>query len=339
MTFETGSALDVEDLLSKLDTFADVTHGGWNSDYTSNPQTTDGWFSLTKGSCSVSIKFPVGGQGPPEHISLHQATGFVGQSTAPGKHTADSGNGYNAGDTGHTNANLLTERCVRDIGNGPFPSYFFFADDTAPHDYIHVIVEVSTGLFRHFGFGDKIEKFGDNWVGGQYVFGHYHDTATNAPATDTNHNCLWDGLATNENRSATMRIASGLLNQGAAVYGVFRPGAPSQTDTAGNVRRRIHGGFRAGIEARGFGNPVGNSSAGVIPLYSIGAYYRDPSNPRVQLLGYLPDIRAFNIRNFEAKQEITIDGDTWVLFPFSIKTTAAVANRSLFSGIAYRKVV
>lgn len=338
MTYQTGTASDLEDLLSKLDTFATTTHGGW-AGYSSNPDTTNGWFELHKGSLSFSAKYPRGAQGPPEHMSCHQATGFVNDSTAPGAHTADSGNGYNTGTTNHTNANLLTERCVRDIGNGPFPSYYFFADDTSPNDYIHVVVEATSGMFRHFGFGTLV-TLGDNWTGGEYVYGHYMDTFTSALATDPNHQTLLDGLggSTDQLRCATVRIASGLANQSPAVWGLVVAVVPTTTDTATNVRRQIHGGFRCGIEARGFGNPIGAYSSGVIPMYSIAAYYRDPSNLRVYNLGHMADVRALNVRNFEPAQTMTIGTDDWVIFPMSIRTTALVANRSLYSGIAYKKV-
>lgn len=338
MTYENGTAVDLEDLLSKIDTFATTTHGGWTAGYSPNPNTTNGWFELHKGSLSASFKYVPGGGGL--HLSCHQASGYINTSTAPGEHTADSGNGYNGTSTGHSEANLLSERCVRDLGDGIFPSYHLFADDV-DQDYIHVVVEATTGMFRHFGFG-LLDKFGDNWTGGEYLYGHYHDIATTAIATDPNHQTLLDALGGSGDviRAGTVRIASGLANQGAAVWGVSAALASASllTDSASNVRRQIHGGYRAGIEARGFGNVIGNSSSGVVPLYSIPAYYRDPNNARVYLLGYMPDIRAFNTRNFEPGEEVTVGSDTWVMFPVSIKTTASVAYRSLYSGIAYRKV-
>ena len=342
MTFETGTALDLEDLLTKLDTFADTTHGGWTGGYATNPQTTDGWFELHKGNLSVSMKYPTGST--PEHMSMHQATGFVGTGTAPGAHTADSGNGYNTSTTGHSNSNLLTERCVRDIGNGPFASYHFFADDTSPKDYIHCAVQAQSGMYRHFGFG-TLNKFGDNWVGGEYVFGQYHDTGTSSATTDADHVFFLDGLSavsSGRRRAATVRIASGLPNQGAGVWGVSHAASASGggllTDTAGNDRLQIHGGARAGMEARGYGFVSGSGSSGVIPMYSIGAYYRDPNNKRVYLLGYMDDVRIVNIRNFQPGQEVVIGSDTWVIFPMSIRTVANVANRSQYMGVAYKKV-
>ena len=73
-------------------------------------------------------------------------------------------------------------------------------------------------------------------------------------------------------------------------------------------------------------------------MYSIGAYYRDPNNDRVYLLGYLPNVRGLNIRNFTPGQEVTVGSDTWVMFPLSSKTESFVVNRSGFSGIAHKKV-
>lgn len=341
MTYATGTALDLEDLLSKLDTFAQTTHGGgWASIYGTNPDTTNRWFELNKGNLSMSMRYPAG-MATGDSVSVHQATGSTSSATAPGLHTADSGNGYNVG-TGGTSTNFEAERCIRDIGNGPFPSYHFMADDV-DNDYIHVVVEVSTGLFRHMQFG-IIDKFGDNWVGGEYVAGQYHDTLTSAVVTDTDHQMLFSGIGNTNSRvrASTIRLASGLPNQGAAVWGVSTALASASllTDTAGNIRAQIHGGWRTGMEARGFGNPVGNFSSGVIPMYSIAAYYRDPVNPtHVYLLGYMPDVRAFNNRNFTPGEEVTIGTDVWIMFPQSIKTTAFVANRSLYSGVAYKKIV
>lgn len=335
MTYETGTALNVEDLLTKLSTFAVTTHGGWTQGYLN---TTNGWFELHKGSLSFSSKWTK--TGTPTVISCHQATAFVDTSTAPGAHTADSGNGFNTTTTGHTNANLETERCVRDIGNGPYPSYHFFADDVA-NDYIHVVAEAVTGTFRHFGFG-ILDKFGNNWTGGEYVYGHYNDNATNATQVDPNTQVLLDALGVSSSdilRAATLKIG-GLANIGSAVWGVSAQNVSASllTDTAGNVRRQIHGGFRGGFEARGFGNPVGNFSTGYVPLQQISAYYRDPSNPRVYLLGYLPAVAAVNVRNFSPAQEVTVGTDDWLIFPLSIKTTAAVAGRTANAGIAYKKV-
>lgn len=338
MAYETGTALDVPDLLTKLDTFA--TANGWTTGYATNPDTTDGHFALSKGSVFWSIKFPTGAQAPATTISCHQATAFSSGS-APGAQTGDSGNGYNATNTGHTNGNLDGERCVLDIGNGPYPSYHFFHENTSTHDHIYVVVEATPGMFRHFGAG-KLVKFGDNWVGGEFVYGHnLNSTGSGAIFTSSTNGCFLDGLETGELFASTVRIASGLPNQGAAVWGVSvrEAAATLQTDTAGNIRQQIHGGYRVGPEVRGYGSPVGNTSAGFVPMSSITAYYRDPNNRRVVLLGHMPNVRQLGIRNFTPGVEISIGAETWITFPFSIKSVAAVQYKSAYAGVAYRKVV
>ena len=340
MSYETGTATDLEDFLAKLDTFATGLTSPWSSIYSPNPDTTNFQFELNKGSISFSSKYLATVPDDDDPISIHHATGSTSSGDAPGAHTADSGNGFNSGT--NNKANFESERCVRNVGNGPFISYHLFTDGTSD-DYIHAVLQISSGVFRHFGFG-TLDKFGDNWVGGEYVYGHYHDTATNATPINTNHNTLLDGLGASTAqaaRAATIRITSGLPNQSPAVWGVAASvlSANIGTDTATNVRRQIHGTFRAGMEPRGFANPTGGASFGVVPMYSIGAYYRDPSNDRVYLLGYMLDVRALDITNFSAEQEITIGSDTWIIFPMSRKSSAAIASRSVNSGFAYKKIV
>lgn len=345
MTYLTGTATDFIDLIGQLNTFATTTHGGWAAGYSPAVNVTNGWWEVSKGNTSVSMKFAVSPQTPIDDVSIHHATSFINTSTAPGKHTDDSGNGYNATDTGHTNTNLSSERNIHNLGDGPF-TFYFFADDTSPNDYIHCVVLSSDNGYRHFGWGDNLvhgsnKNFGNNWVGGGYVYGHYQIAGTSRTAIDILHSTLLDGLNadTRQLMSATIRITSGLANQGAATWANVTAATATGSDTAAKIRQRVHGGFRAGMEARGFGTMKGSIATGWIPSYGISANYRDPSNDRVYLLGYLADVRALNIANFTDAQEVLIGTETWILFPMSIKTTAAVNFRSLNSGIMYRKVI
>tara|TARA_R110000851_G_scaffold120002_1_gene248074 strand:- start:15571 stop:16602 length:1032 start_codon:yes stop_codon:yes gene_type:complete len=343
MTFETGTAVDFEDLLAKLDTFADTTHGGWVGGYTPNPDTTNRWFELSKGSLSMSMRYPSGITAL-DNVSLHQATAFLSTGTAPGAHTNDSGSGYNTG-VGGTSANFDDERCVSQIGNGPYPSYSFFADDTSPADYIHCVIEVSTGMFRHFGFGTLGRgKFGD-WSGGEYVYGQHQQSGTTLNQLDNRNVMLPDGIATAANdarRCGTIHLqGAGLSNQGGLRWGVMCAALQTtlDNDTAGAERRVVLGTARAGLEVHGLGNMIGNSSSGVVALCPVALYYHDPTLSRVQYLGHLDDVRTCNTRNFSPGEEIVIGVDTWVIFPASIKTVAGVNYRSEYFGVAYRKVV
>lgn len=332
MAFETSTATDMADLLTKLNTFA--TANGWTSD---ELNTGTGELALHKNSCYVSFRWD---PATPLHLSVHQALGYTG-GNEPGAHPDDSGNGFNTS-ASHTNANLLTERCVESLGNGSFPSYHFFEDDDGTHFYIHVVVQISASIYRHFGFG-KFDKFGD-WTGGEYAYGHYRSTSP-GQATSVVETCLLDGLF-NDSGAAARRAATihaeGLPGMGGSQkWGQVWAGNGALTlpdDTAAQAKIDVQGGFRGGPIARNFGWIPKGATDGLIPTYQIALFYRNRSNGNVYFLGTQPDVRGINIRHFAAAEEVTIGSDVWVIFPMQLRTLTAVAQRTYYSGIAYRKL-
>lgn len=118
--------------------------------------------------------------------------------------------------------------------------------------------------------------------------------------------------------------------------GIWGSSSAPLNDTAGNAKANVQGGFRGGPIARNFGWLSADSSAGLIPMHPITLYYRNSTD--VYFLGYMPDVRAINVRYLVPKQEITIGSDVWVVFPSSQKTTTNITNRSYNQGIAYKKV-
>ncbi len=332
MAFETGSATDFEDLISRLMTFA--TANGWTQD---EFETDDGDFALHKGNIFVSGRWDTTA---PNNISLHQATAFDGVSTLPGDHTGDSGNGFNT-TTSHTDGSLDNERCINNIGDGPYPSYFFFENDAGPA-YLNVVLEFATDRFAHFGFGEII-KVGD-WTGGEYVYGHYHEAAG---AVVTINCCSLDGLfddaqVTDLRRAPTMR-AIGLPGQAgpdvwAQIYGGTDAAPPD--DSAGEPKINVHGGFRGGPVARGLFlvGPAGTTS-GLIPMVPLTLMYRRNSNEFVYFLGYMEDVRQTNIKFFAPKEAVVIGSDTWYFFPQRQKTIiGGPTDRTDHSCLAYKRV-
>lgn len=332
MTFQTGAATDMVDLLSKLSTFATSTHGGWTQGYLN---TTNGWFELSKGSLSVSFKWV---PSSPQHLSVHQATAFVNTSTAPGKHTGDSNIGFNTTDTGYSNSNLTSERCVHELGDGPFPNYWFFADDV-DNDYIHVVVESESTVFRHFGFG-TLNKVGDNWTGGEYAYGHYkvQNTSTNLAFNGTSNTFLLDDTSIND-IGGTVRV-SGIPNQAAgSKYGVCyaSTGTLSSSDQDGDPHSQIVGGARGAL-FKDFRTLSAGTGALHVPLIPIHVVLNDRTNKHLYLLGTQPDVFGMNIENFTPGAEFSIGSDTYIAFPAAQKTESATVNRTYHGGFAYRKV-
>lgn len=338
MAYETGSATDLGDLLTKLDTF--LVANGWTQDDFDDGASVaaQGFAQWNKNDLHIGLKWVANA---PNNLSVHQALGNGG-AVFPGAHTDDSGNGYNA--SFGTDAQLDDERCVNDIGDGPFPSYHFFENDASPA-YVHVVVEIESQVYRHFGFGE-MNKFND-WTGGEYCYGHYAFESAGGDATQTSATWLLDGIfnsvGATGRRAATIH-AEGLPHQGASEkWLTFIGGATSLDtsnwiDTAGEQQQVAFGGSRGGPVAFVLGQNRSDLASGHIPLSPLAVFTRDFTNDFAYYLGEIPDIRLIEIRNFSAAQEVTIGSDTWVIFPQVRRTEDSVVGRTYYSGVAYKKV-
>ncbi len=338
MAYETGSAVDLGDLLSKLDIF--MVAQGWVQDDFDDGVTVaaEGFAQWHKNSMHVGVKWVADA---PNNMSIHQALGNAG-AVFPGAHTDDSGNGWNS--TFGSDANLDDERCVNDIGDGPFPSYHFFEKDSGSA-YVHVVVEISSETFRHFGWGE-LEKFND-WTGGEYCYGHFADEATNSSAVDTAATVPFDGMQSSTSSSTGKRgttiHAEGLPHQGGTEKWLHHAGGvPNDdvdfNDTAGNAKRLAFGGQRAGPLAFPMSQFRSDIATGHIPMYPWGIFTRDFVNQFMYFLGNVPDIRGIDMFNFSAGQEVTIGSDTWVIFPQVRRTEDNIVGRTYYAGVAYKKV-
>lgn len=348
MAYQTGSATDLGDLLSKLDTFLTSTPsstilGGYTQDDFDDGASvaSEGFAAWHKGSTGsglwISMKWVANA---PNNLSIHQALGHT-PSNDPGDHPDDSGNGFN-GSFGN-DTNLGSERCINDIGDGPFPSYHFFGDATL--DYVHVVVEISSESYRHFGWGN-LEKFND-WTGGEYCYGHHADEALGSSAVDTGADPLFDainaGTSGSTARRGTTIHAEGLPHQGASEKWLHHAGGLTSDedvdhqDTAGEHKRIAFGGYRGGPLAP-LAQFRSDIATGHIPMTPLAIFTRDFANDFCYFLGTVPDIRQIDIFNFAPGQEVTIGSDVWVLFPQVRRTEDNIIGRTYYAGIAYKKL-
>ncbi len=325
MSYENAQFSSISDLFSKLNTFA--VANGWTADYSASDR-----LFLTRSTCSVAFRWSTVS---PTVAAVYQHTAFINSATDPGNHTNDSGQGAISG----TNATLVAGRSV-DLPNAG-GQYWFFESDT----YIHVAIEYSASTFVHFGFG-ILTKVG-TWTGGEYSYGWRNTNAGSAnTALDVLTSTLLDGLsgltsaATVRPFVATMHMES-MPNQAAGgKWALVWAGgqANTTTDRGGTARANVQGGFRAGPQARTFGRFSGSPQTGLIPMYPITCYYDDPSNARWYYLGYMPDVRGINMKNFSGGDETVVGSDTWVVFPSRYKTAFSGTGSTRNQGIAYRKV-
>lgn len=328
MAYETGTATDIGDLVDKLFTFATgLTTTPWTEnelDIVSKRQGT-----LTLGDCVVTFRWD---NTTSTDLGLYQSLGWL-TGKAAHEMTDDDGSGDNS-------VPINTGRRVNFQSTGPFTKYYFFAGE-GDDPFIHVIVEVDAGRFRHFGFGN-IEKHG-TWTGGEYLYGHYWSQSTldlDTPV-DNSHSFGLDGLNNVDYIGASLHIENFAIQGAGEKWGVFTSDTTPINDRAGNSRKYIQGGMRQGFWGYALGWVQYSSPNLYKPLIPIPVIIRDnsPSPDTFQWLGVMPDVSIINMHAFTPAQEITIGSDTWVVFPWVRKQYLKNdTEESWNAGLAYKKV-
>lgn len=345
MAYETSTATDQTDLMSKLSTFAQAN--GYGEDYYSGGNKH---LSLSRPAddCYVSFAWD-----SVDTIAMYQALNYEGaHDEEPWDQDDDSGNG---------NDNLPTDidegRQVSRIGDGPYTAYHFFAY-TAPYS-IHVVLEFSPGLYRHFAFG-YLNKTG-TWTGGAFCGGHLWNPgfdfyAYNKPESSA-HTILLDGFMEpgaihpaitvyNTDAGGTLHI-EGMPNQdGASKWGHSlsnRIGdADIGTDRNGNSRIRIGGGCRQGPAVQQYGPYLPNPANGFMPIIPMEVFYNDGENSAEgwYYLGRVANVGHIHLHGIDPAQELTVGAETWMAFPAVRKSNIGGINQeSRNMGIIYNKVV
>lgn len=329
MAYQTGTASSQEDLMNALNVFAVAQ--GWTSNIMS---TTNDWMALNNGSVYVQFRWDNTGA-----IAMFHSRGFINTSTAPGNHTDDDGCGTVDASAPY-NATISTGRRIN-VGNGPYTSYHFFTDGTTK--YIHVVLEYSPGIYRHFSFG-TINKRG-TWTGGEYAVAH-----TQLGQFPNAGSVLWSGTdsgttTADANECGSLHIES-FPNQtaGQGKWLLFT----NQTTSLGNDRQSTPRariacpggayGYNPWLSAYGFFRA--NLLNGFLPLIPIPIWWRDtaPAPDQVMLLGFAPDVYMIQMGSLSPGQEFTIGADTYKVFPFVRKQDLSVTEESKNGGLAYRKV-
>ena len=325
MSYQTGTATGINNLLTTLFTFAAAN--GWTVDQAVGA--SDGF--MRRDNVYVGFEYTS------DEISIYQARGYTSASplTAAGGHT----------NSVHTNG---ASRMVVNALSGAFDAYHFFESDT----YIHVVIEVGEDLFRHFGFG-VLSKIG-SWTGGEYSYGHNWSQSVNnifQPTSSTHKLSFDDGAHGSEGYR-------GFALYGTKTSGDALPGGGSTspitkwyratgsliTDGDGvNAGYLVVGGWRD-TAYQHFVSRGASDLNGYFPLSPIPVFITDKSaTPDVDyLMGYIPDVRLVNLKALNTGQSYTIGSDTWVPFPVGRKgldgVTSPVAEYTRNWGYMYKKV-
>lgn len=257
--------------------------------------------------------------------------------------------------------------------SGAFVGWYFFADPTVS-DHVHVVVQKTADIYRHFSIG-HVDKKGLTHSGVAYVTG-----TPNAWFRNVNQYNPANGSARPYNMSDYQALPF-VRNEGFHYGDGVSDGCPSiilrHTDawpaawSAAQVvgRNGVDPHYRTMLSLMGtFGNPnqfPNQANAGsrlldmvvisepmpfsnVVPLFPcpvFRSYYNslDQSKNALCYLGDFPNVRAMNMTNMLPGQEIVLTDDTWKIFPAMRQENWAMAaiGDKASSGqfaVAYKKV-
>lgn len=326
MPYETGTATNLQDLLNKLGTFAGAN--GWTIHFsgarTGGAGSTGHALILSRGVVQAILRSnnaagtPTADPGPYMETLLWSGT-YTGASTESQPNPSPV-----------TASNWMT---------GPYVAYHFFASALgAARPYLHVVVEVTSGIFRHFGTG-QLRQFG-TFTNGAYVYGTNQSfSTTNIHQADNAANCWpFDGGNSNAN------------NQNTVVRADFGGASPRycQTNITTGAVGRLYCGWRTPSSSnQGNFNSLALASpsafTGRSPLFPLLCFVQaDTVDNLRHPIGFPDDFRFIRVDNFQPGATITLGSDTWRVFPCVRKGAAvtgpAGVQNSWAYGYAYRQV-
>ena len=229
-------------------------------------------------------------------------------------------------------------RC-NDLLGGPFVGHHLFSNADA--DYIHMVIEVSTGRYTHMGMG-VMNKFGA-YTGGQYMYGLYwYLNAINASGDwmSLNHRVPFDtGSNSTPNGFVRFDDGEGLTSGNTTSTGPWQymdNGNPSSGLENILCHPRSSGGYyQQQIYTR---SPAYFNS--MAPLIFPLSFTKN-STGNVVCLGQPMGLAFVNMKYIEPATTIQYGGNDWMLFPLKQKGRQIAGDSTPFSlwfGHAYKVI-
>jgi len=328
MSYQTGTATDVDDLMAKLSTFAQAN--GWTED---KAVAGSGDGSSSETYLSKGVTFVIfDAQLDTSHPNVYHAVSQALDEPSLDVYVA----------TGHNGASAASAQpgtsTVKDT-NWLLPNmtaYHFFTDPTK--EYLHIVVETTANEFRHIHVG-LLDKIGA-YDGGQYNQSTSPDQVFNTIDDPSNfqHSYPWTKLGNGAGKHQLLRVN---------IDGVdWKTTAALDTTSA----------FVAPLRMQGQGEVLDNHfdmrTSGLIRttqpnrfnstvvLFPIPCFISRSATQRAPV-GKPFDLRMCNIKNVSPGAEISFGGDDWLIFPFVEKKNPNTDDELPNSGwlaFAYLKV-
>jgi hypothetical protein len=285
--YQTGIASDPADLMNKLTTFAGAN--GWTVS------------AATTGAVYRKDIVNVGFTTDSDEIFLRGSVGYSGAAA------------WNA------QPNNSGQNVVIDCGTGPFTAYHFFVGDEDGSDYIHAVIEVSAGHYRHFSFGEMIKH--GSYTGGTYVDGTnwQNDTVNQHNPDSAQHQVICDANTSGGTGHVYVDF-DGKTNNWQRILG---EGTFTTTNGLGSMRSN-------GISAIWpfLGVQPWNLRNNMTPL----TYFVNRASSLRSPVGRIPNMRALGLHNLVPGETLSIGGDDWMCFPI-IQRTETFVNTIESSGM------
>lgn len=308
--YETGTASDVNDLLAKLRTFA--LANGWTQNFSGarTAGTGNAW-QANKGGF---------------YVTFLTDTGTAGSTADPAQYIGCYAHDTYSGGNGTENQANGSIKLFCNGMPGPFVAYHFISGTEKGAEYLSAIVEVTSGLFKHFGTGVFV-KIGAVTTG-QYVYA-----------------CRWN------HTSSTPTSSFNAVPFDDAEFSSNRAGPSTQVRADGNaitwrwmessVNDSIAGrGARCGvrIDDGGLKNMMDSAASALtgrnvfFPCFYAPFKATDNYTP----MGYPPGIRWCNMTTLQPNDVVTIGSDQWKIFPVVKKNGGVGQPNSGVYGYAYK---
>jgi len=328
MSYQTGTALHVDDLLGKLSVFAQAN--GWTEDkiVAGSGNGASSELYLSKGGSFFQFQAQRDAVLPNLYHSVSQdlVEPFL--------------NMY--GSTGFNGANDIDDQPgtngLRVTTNWLLPNmtaYHFFTDSS--ETYLHVVVETTANEFRHMHVG-VFDKLGA-YTGGEYVQGTFHDQASSFIDEPMNfqHGWPWINIGNGVGRRDWIRVD---------LDGVDWKTPGSLTSPTAYIPPMQ--GAAQGYPLEDFLEVKSGTSKAAQPntFNSTVVLFQMPIHVVRSATIWTPvgkplDLRMCNIENVSPSTEISFGGDDWLVFPFIEKKSPEIRDNlpsSGFLAFAYKKI-
>ena len=326
MSYLTGTATDVDDLLGKLSAFAQLN--GWteNKVVAGSGNGSSSEVYLSKGQTFVifdaqlttgnNLYHGVQQALDHPHLDVYVATGFNGANPAANQ----------PGTSLHKETNWLLPNMT---------AFHFFTDSTK--EYLHVVVEVIANEFRHIQIG-LLEKIGA-YDGGQYnqSTNPIQSVSVIDVPNDFQHSYPWTKIGSVAGRPQFIRVN---------IDGVDWKTSSLQDSTSGwapPLRMAAQGEWLDNhFDMKFFdqGDTQPNKFNTTAILFPMPCFIYRSSTQRAPV-GKPFDVRMVNVQNITPSSSIFFGGDEWVILPFVQKKDPRQRDELPNSGwlaFAYLKV-